>query len=101
MGFYVVADEDTVAGFRCAGIPGVVVEGPSEAAEELERLRQEGGQDILITTEQIANSIRDIVQDIRYGGAFPLIVEIPGPEGPGEASPSLMKMIREAVGIRL
>lgn len=100
MPFHVVADEDTVIGFRHAGVEGTVVEKPEEAARELDRLAEEGGQTVAITTEQIANAIREKVNDIRYGGAFPLIVEIPGPEGPSPESPSLLKMIREAVGIK-
>jgi vacuolar-type H+-ATPase subunit F/Vma7 len=98
--FYVVADEDTVTGFRHAGVEGTVVATPEEAGRELDRLVEEGAQKVVITTEQIANSIREKVNAIRFGGAFPLIVEIPGPEGPSPDSPSLMKMIREAVGIR-
>jgi vacuolar-type H+-ATPase subunit F/Vma7 len=71
MPFHVVADEDTVIGFRHAGVEGTVVEKPEEAARELDRLAEEGGQTVVITTEQIANAIREKVNDIRYGGAFP------------------------------
>ncbi len=101
MDFYVVADEDTVAGFANAGIPGAVARSPEDAAERLERLVREGRNVVVITTEQIANSVRERVNAIRFGGAFPLIVEIPGPEGPSPDSPSLLKMIRDAVGIRV
>jgi vacuolar-type H+-ATPase subunit F/Vma7 len=100
MGFYVVADEDTVAGFRHVGIPGSVVRSAHEAEKELQRLNREAGQDIIITTEQIANSVRETVNEIRFNERFPIIVEVPGPEGPSPESPSLLKMIREAVGIK-
>ncbi len=99
MNVCVVADEDTVAGFRCAGVPGIVVRNAAQAERELERFHQQGAQIVLVTTEQIANSVREKVNEIRFGEAFPLVVEIPGREGPSEESPSLERMIREAVGI--
>ena len=101
MDFYVVADEDTVAGFRYAGVEGIVARSPGKLGDVLDRMVEEGRQVILITTETLAESVREKVNAIRYGGAFPLIVEIPGPLGPSEEAPSLVKMIRDAVGIRV
>ena len=100
MDFYVVADADTVVGFSYAGIAGAVVRTPAEAAAELDRLAQSQAELIVITTEQVADVVRDKINAIRFGEALPLIVEIPGPEGPSEKGPSLLKTIREAVGIK-
>jgi V/A-type H+-transporting ATPase subunit F len=97
--FYVVGDEDTVQGFRYAGVRGAVVTTPEEAEAELDRLSARQAELIVITTEQIADTVRQKVNAIRFGERLPLIVEIPGPEGPSEATPSLLAMIREAVGI--
>ena len=47
--------------------------------------------------ERLAESVREKVNQIRFQEALPLIVEVPGPEGPGEEGPSLLKMIRDAV----
>ena len=101
MDFYVVADEDTVQGFRYAGIRGVAVRNAQEAAAELARLGSARADLIIITTERIAEGVRGEVDAMRFGDELPLIVEIPGPEGPSEAAPSLLRMIREAVGIKL
>lgn len=100
MEFYVVADEDTVAGFRFAGVRGMVAGTPDAAKTELQRLADEDAELIVITTERIADSVRDTVNAIRYEGELPLIVEIPGPREPGETTTSLEQMIRDAVGIR-
>jgi vacuolar-type H+-ATPase subunit F/Vma7 len=100
MDLYVIGDEDTVLGFRYAGIPGRVVEGGEEAAEVLDEVYESGEEEIIIMTEQLANTIRERVNEIRFGTALPLIVEIPGPEGPSDESPALLDMIHEAVGIR-
>lgn len=100
MGFYVIGDEDTVLGFRHAGVQGRVVENGDEAAEVLDEVFEPGDESIIIVTERLASSIRSHITDLRFGTALPLIVEVPGPEGPSEASPDLMEMIRDAVGIK-
>ncbi|MHC4480419.1 MAG: V-type ATP synthase subunit F [Planctomycetota bacterium] len=101
MEFYVIADRDTVQGFRYAGITGAVAESADEAASELNRLAEREAELIVIMTERTANSIRETVNAIRFGEALPLIVEIPGPLGPDEESRSLLSLIREALGIKI
>ena len=101
MDFYVIADEDTVVGFRYAGVDGIIVDSAEEAGRELDRLAAENAELIVIMTERFANMLREQVNAIRYEGELPLVVEIPGPEGPDPNAPSLTKMIREAVGIRI
>jgi vacuolar-type H+-ATPase subunit F/Vma7 len=88
-------------GFRYAGVPGLIVRTPGEAGVELDRLVQQQSKIIIITTEQIANKVREKINDIRAGEAFPLIVEVPGPLGPSPESPSLLSMIRAAIGIKV
>ena len=100
MQFYVVADEDTVVGFRYAGVPGRMVETPGEAADVIERLAAERAEMIVIVTERIAGAVRERINAIRFSEELPIIVEVPGPGGPVPDSPSLMKMIREAVGVK-
>jgi len=101
MNFFVIGDDDTVLGFRYAGVPGKAVSTPQEAAQFLKEIAGTEDELIIIITEQIANSIRRQVNAIRFGAALPLIVEIPGPGGPSEQTPELMQAIRQAVGIRI
>ena len=99
MGLFVIGDEDTVMGFRFAGIDGTVVENAEQAARALaEALKRE--ETALIMPERVANMIRKEVDRLRYGEALPLIVEIPGPEGAATEGPSLYRLVREAVGIK-
>jgi len=100
MGFYVIGDENTVLGFRHAGVEGQIVQNSEEAAEVLEEVFEPGDETIIIITERLAADIRPYVTELRFGAALPLIVEVPGPEGPSEASPDLMEMVRDAVGIK-
>jgi len=98
--FYVIADEDTVVGFRYAGVRGVTVSSPEQAAAELDRLVAQKAELIIITTERIAETVRDKIQAARFSEELPLIVEIPGPSGPAPDAPSLLDRIRGAVGIK-
>jgi len=64
------------------------------------RIANEEPETIIIITDALAESIREEVNRIRFDLALPLVVEIPGPEGPIE-KPNLLKLIQEAVGIRV
>ena len=100
MGFYVIGDEDTVLGFKFAGIEGTVAHDGDEARQALDEVVQPGEQSVVIITERLAEDIRERINEIRFGAALPLIVEVPGPEGPSEEAPKLAELIREAVGIK-
>ncbi len=100
MGFYVIGDEDTVRGFRFAGIEGTVAQDGDQAREALEDALERADETVIIITEKLAASLRERIQEIRFGEALPLIVEVPGPEGPQEETPELLERIREAVGLK-
>ncbi len=101
MKFYCLADEDTVRGFRLAGVDGEVVETADQAAGALRRATAEPGLGILVLTQRVALSIREQVDSVRMEHDRPLLVEIPGPEGPLPEHKSLRQLVRSAVGICL
>ncbi len=101
MKFYCIADEDTVRGFRLAGIAGQVVANALQAALALEVAAARADVGIIILTEKIAGGIRDQVNAMRLERTRPLIVEIPGPEGRVPGRKSLREFVQEAVGIRV
>jgi len=101
MSYYVIADEDTVLGFRYAGVEGEVVESPEQAREVFQRVCRSGRHDIVILTEEVSNSIRAEVNHVRFEVQTPVVVEIPGAAGPIPDRPDLLHLIREAVGLRL
>ncbi len=101
MSFYVIADEDTVLGFRYAGIPGEAVESPTAARAALDRACRAGRYDIVIVTEPVADGMRDAMNRIRFEVQEPVVVEVPGPKGPSPTRQDLMKLIQEAVGLKL
>ena len=101
MKFYCLADENTVRGFRLAGVDGQVVTSAPQAAAAVEALAAQPDCGILILTEQVAAGVRGQVDRLRWGRSRPLIVEIPGPEGPISGRKSLRQFVQEAVGMRI
>ena len=101
MKFFCVADEDTVRGFRLAGIEGEAVSSAEEAAAAIRRSAERPHVGVLIVTHAVAADARTEVDAIRMRLATPLVVEIPGPEGPLPGRKTLRDFVQEAVGIRL
>lgn len=101
MKFFCIADEDTVRGFRLAGIAGQAVNTSEQASAAVETAMAQAECGIIVLTEKVAAGIRRQVETIRLERERPLIVEIPGPEGPLPERKSLRQFVQEAVGIRV
>lgn len=101
MKFFCIADEDTVRGFRLAGVAGQSVASASEAGAALESASAQRDCAVIILTEKVADSIRPQVERMRLESPQPLIVEIPGSDGPLPGRKSLRQLATEAVGIHL
>jgi len=101
MKFFCVADEDTVRGFRLAGVDGQAVATADEADQAIRRAAGRADLGILILTDAVAADVRELVDDVRMNRDRPLIVEVPGPQGPMPGRKTLRQLVQEAVGIRL
>ncbi len=101
MQFYVIADENTVTGFKLVGLDGEVVETADEAREALKKAFSSSEIGIVIITERIAASIHEEVEEFMFGHAFPLIIEIPDRQGPLEDRISIREMVNSAVGVKV
>jgi V/A-type H+/Na+-transporting ATPase subunit F len=99
--FCCIADEDTVRGFRLAGITGQAVTTAPQAAAAIQQAVERRDCGIIILTDTVAAGIRSQVDTIRLERDRPLIVEIPGPGGPLPGRKSLRQLVQEAVGMRL
>lgn len=99
MKFYCVADEETVRGFRLAGVKAHAVETAEQARVAINDFRVRPDCGIIIITETVAEMIRPQVEMIRQEREGPLIVEVPGPDGPMSGRKSLRELVEEAVGI--
>ena len=101
MKFYCIADEDTVRGFRLAGVAGEAVSVPADAVAAIRLAARRPDLGVLIVTQAVAAGARAEVDAIRMTQSAPLVVEIPGPEGPMPGRKTLRQFVQEAVGIRL
>ena len=101
MKFCCIEDEETVRGFRLAGITGRVVVTAAQAAAAVEEAASQADCGTIILTQQVASGIRQQVETIRWDRDRPLIVEIPGPAGPLPGRKSLRQFVQEAVGMRV
>ncbi|MFA6568154.1 MAG: V-type ATP synthase subunit F [Victivallales bacterium] len=101
MKIYCLADEDTVRGFRLAGISGQVVATAEQAETAINQLVSQPEIGLLIITEQLAGNIRGLINTIRLNADRPLIVEIPGPDGPLNDRKTLSQIAKEAVGVNM
>ena len=101
MSYYVIGGEDMVLGFSYVGVPGRVVESADEAAEAFEKACADTSVEVVLLEDTVSASIRDSVNQVRFDKDRPIVVEVPGPGGPNPDRPDLLKLIREAVGIKL
>ena len=98
--YLVIADEDTVLGFRCCGVPGIAVADREGVLKALQAARNEKAG-ILILTEEVAAMAREQVDALRFRGGVPMVVEIPGARGSLPERRSLADVIRQAIGVKV
>lgn len=101
MKFRVIADGETVLGFRLAGIEGSVAGSSDEALKALKEALSGKDVGIILITERVAQTIRHEVDRLLYSTTFPLILEIPDSRGPLEGRGNIRDLVRSAVGITL
>lgn len=101
MTFYCIGDEDTVRGFRLAGVDGQVATSAAQAAAALTEAVAGVACGILILTQSVAAWVRPQVEALRRERDRPLVVEIPGPEGPLPGRKTLRQVVHAAVGMSL
>lgn len=99
----VVADVDTVTGFKLGGIKeGHVVETSQEAEETLESIIKEKDVSIIIITEKIGDEIRDFIDRFTKSNTLPMIIEIPDKSGPSDRAVDPMgDLIKRVIGVEM
>ena len=99
MKLFCIADEDTVRGFRLAGVAGEAVSGAREAVDAVKRAAAMPGLGLLVVTDVVASEAQAEIDRIRIECVQPLVAEIPGPDGPMAGRKTLREFVQEAVGI--
>lgn len=96
----VLADQDTVTGFRLAGVNQTRV---VESSEDVEDYLKEFKEDIavLIITERLAEENREAINKFKEGDSvFPVLVEIPDKFGSAKET-EIKDLIKKAIGIEV
>lgn len=101
MKIFCLADEDTVRGFRLAGIDGRAASTREEAMAAIREIAAQDDIGLLVVTDVVASEIQEEIDRIRIERPQPLIAEIPGPDGPMPGRKTLRQFVQEAVGINV
>ena len=102
MKFYLISDNaDTQVGLRMAGIEGVVLHEPEEVRAALLRTMDDPEVAVILMTAPLIEGCRELVDDLKLHHATPLIVEIPDRHGNGSTKDSILRYVRDAVGIKI
>ncbi|OKY78116.1 MAG: Archaeal/vacuolar-type H+-ATPase subunit F [Candidatus Methanohalarchaeum thermophilum] len=96
----VLGDEETVTGFKLAGVScSEVIESNQGFEEALNNLDQDIG--IIITTEDLAKENQETINEFKSGkDVFPLLVEIPSKFGSTKES-EIMDLVKKAIGVEI
>ena len=99
---YLISDNvDTFVGMKMAGIECIVLHEREKIIEKIEELKEDKGIGIIIITEKIALLIPDEVSIIKLSKERPLLVEIPDRHGWSKGSDSILRYVKEAIGIKI
>ena len=102
MRFYLISDNhDTQTGMRLAGIEGVVVHTADEVSDALKSAVSMEDVGIVLITEQLVKLCPEPIYDLKLNARRPLIVEIPDRHAEGRTGDSIVRYIREAIGVKI
>lgn len=76
MTFFCIGDEDTVRGFRLAGVEGKEARNAEEVGAALAGALARPDCGVVLITRAAAGLARPLVEELRLGRARPLLVEL-------------------------
>ena len=102
MRFALISDNhDTVTGMRLAGIEGVVAHTREEVEKALKDAMQDENVGIVLMTEMLVHLCPELVYDLKLNRRRPLIVEIPDRHAQGRSENSIVRYVRDAIGVKI
>ena len=101
MKLHVIGDPDAVLGFTLIGLTGQVATTAQEVEEALELASHNPEIGVIFVTERAASLVKEAMDHYRVSKDGPIVVEIPGPEGPLADRPALRDVITRATGVRV
>ncbi|NLS80181.1 MAG: ATPase [Chloroflexi bacterium] len=101
MKLHVIGDPDAVLGFSLIGLTGQVALSAPEVEEALELAARNPEIGVVFITERAAALAPEALDSYRRSNEGPIVVEIPGPEGPLASRLALRDVIARATGVRV
>ncbi|MCD6286009.1 MAG: V-type ATP synthase subunit F [Anaerolineae bacterium] len=101
MKLLVVGSAPAVWGFSLAGIHGQVTTTAVDLMAALDHACQSTDIGVVMITSDVVDLARERVNALMARSELPLIIEIPGPDGPSPDQPSINEMLRRTIGVRL
>ncbi len=102
MRFYLISDNiDTIVGMRLAGICGTLVHEEQEVKDAINEAIGMEDVAVILITEKLVRLCESLVYELKLKCRRPLIVEIPDRHGNGRTTDSIMKYVRDAIGLKV
>ncbi|WP_286905324.1 V-type ATP synthase subunit F [Clostridium sp. UBA1652] len=99
--FLISDNRDTLIGMKMAGIDGVIIKERQEVIEKIEELKKTDDIGIIIITEKISLMVNDYVYKLKLSKDKPLIIEIPDRHGSNKGQDSILRYIKESIGLKI
>ncbi|MFP4344557.1 MAG: V-type ATP synthase subunit F [Anaerolineales bacterium] len=101
MKLQVIGNQAAVWGLALTGVGGRVVTTVEELHTAVNEALTSEEVGILLVTEDAVDLDRRWLEHLMVSCSRPLIVEIPGPEGPSSERPSLSEVVRRTIGVKI
>ncbi|MCL2030433.1 MAG: V-type ATP synthase subunit F [Oscillospiraceae bacterium] len=99
--FVISGSDDTLQGFRLAGVGGVRAENRQQVRQALADCIADPDVGVVLITEALARLCPELIGELKLRSQQTLVVEIPDRHGTGRAPDSITRYIREAIGVKL
>ena len=100
MKMFLISDNiDTYTGLKLVGIDGIVLHEKREIEDQIREVILDKGIGVVIVTEKIVNTAKDVIEDIRIKNSMPLIVEIPDRHLTYKSAGDIDQYISKSLGI--
>ena len=101
MSYHIIGDQDTVLGYRFAGVTGDVVEAEEEGRAAFRAALADRSLMILLLTEAVEDMLGAEVTAHRMAAIPPYVTIVQDIWGPRGNRRSLQELIGEAVGVKI
>jgi V/A-type H+/Na+-transporting ATPase subunit F len=101
MKILVIGHPEAVLGYSLVGVDGQAVTNKEETLQALEEALTDRSLGIILVTGDVAETIRDRMDDLQLHSTVPLVVEIPAPARVQPPQPSLNEIVFRAIGVKI